>query len=155
MRQRHRRRLPYPGPPPAARIPPDIEGPKWNCGLCTFLNHPDLDKCEQCEMPRIVHGTKSTEAFNPNIRVNSQNSNNILDKSFSLPFVPQPSSSLNVVRPIAVVEAQNSNNNISDRLLGLRNVPPPSSLNVFDHNAQGMSMSSHIASSRSAPNILK
>ncbi|KAJ3617601.1 hypothetical protein MTP99_007308 [Tenebrio molitor] len=33
----------------------DNEGPKWNCHLCTFLNHPDLDKCEQCEMPRILH----------------------------------------------------------------------------------------------------
>ncbi|XP_044253594.1 TGF-beta-activated kinase 1 and MAP3K7-binding protein 2 isoform X2 [Tribolium madens] len=33
----------------------DNEGPKWNCHLCTFLNHPDLDKCEQCEMARILH----------------------------------------------------------------------------------------------------
>ncbi|CAG9817660.1 unnamed protein product [Phaedon cochleariae] len=37
----------------------DPEGPKWNCGLCTFLNHPVLDKCEQCEMPRIVHVSAS------------------------------------------------------------------------------------------------
>lgn len=34
---------------------PELEGPKWNCSLCTFLNHPDLDKCEQCEMPRVLH----------------------------------------------------------------------------------------------------
>ncbi|XP_076249902.1 TAK1-associated binding protein 2 isoform X2 [Rhynchophorus ferrugineus] len=37
----------------------EIEGPKWNCSLCTFLNHPDLDKCEQCEMPRVYHGRNS------------------------------------------------------------------------------------------------
>lgn len=35
---------------------PDFEGPKWNCHMCTFQNHPLLDKCEQCEMPRILHG---------------------------------------------------------------------------------------------------
>ncbi|XP_074030581.1 TAK1-associated binding protein 2 isoform X2 [Leptinotarsa decemlineata] len=60
LRPQTRSRLQYPGPHPA-----DIEGPKWNCGICTFLNHPILDKCEQCEMPRIVHGTKP-EAVNPN-----------------------------------------------------------------------------------------
>ncbi|XP_063829643.1 uncharacterized protein LOC135078970 isoform X1 [Ostrinia nubilalis] len=26
----------------------------WQCHLCTFRNHPLLNKCEQCEMPRIV-----------------------------------------------------------------------------------------------------
>lgn len=36
----------------------DFEGPKWNCDMCTFQNHPLLDKCEQCEMPRIFHGRK-------------------------------------------------------------------------------------------------
>ncbi|GJQ72402.1 putative zinc ion binding protein [Trypoxylus dichotomus] len=36
-------------------IHPDIEGPKWNCHMCTFQNHPLLDRCEQCEMPRILH----------------------------------------------------------------------------------------------------
>ncbi|KAJ8981369.1 hypothetical protein NQ317_000236 [Molorchus minor] len=56
-RQQNRRRLYYQGPPMLPH--PDIEGPKWNCGVCTFLNHPDLDKCEQCEMPRIVHVSAS------------------------------------------------------------------------------------------------
>ncbi|XP_030760660.1 TGF-beta-activated kinase 1 and MAP3K7-binding protein 2 isoform X2 [Sitophilus oryzae] len=54
--------------PPPRRPPPnrllyqapalpfqEVEDPKWNCSVCTFLNHPDLDKCEQCEMPRIYH----------------------------------------------------------------------------------------------------
>ncbi|KAF5302595.1 hypothetical protein FQA39_LY10213 [Lamprigera yunnana] len=36
-------------------FPQEIEGPKWNCHMCTFQNHPLLDKCEQCEMPRILH----------------------------------------------------------------------------------------------------
>merc|ERR550519_1193408 len=30
---------------------------KWNCSECTFANHPSLDTCEICEMPRITMGT--------------------------------------------------------------------------------------------------
>lgn len=30
----------------------DEEGAQWNCTACTFLNHPALIRCEQCEMPR-------------------------------------------------------------------------------------------------------
>ncbi len=26
---------------------------KWSCSQCTFLNHPCLDTCEICSMPRI------------------------------------------------------------------------------------------------------
>ncbi|KAM4772488.1 TGF-beta-activated kinase 1 and MAP3K7-binding protein 2 isoform 1-T2 [Rhinophrynus dorsalis] len=28
------------------------EGAQWNCTECTFLNHPALNRCEQCDMPR-------------------------------------------------------------------------------------------------------
>ncbi|XP_037305592.2 TGF-beta-activated kinase 1 and MAP3K7-binding protein 2 isoform X3 [Pungitius pungitius] len=28
------------------------EGLQWNCTACTFLNHPALNRCEQCEFPR-------------------------------------------------------------------------------------------------------
>ncbi|XP_060521623.1 uncharacterized protein LOC132699123 isoform X2 [Cylas formicarius] len=59
VRRQTRGRLYYQGPPLGL---PEMEGPKWNCSLCTFLNHPDLDKCEQCEMPRVLHGRSS----NPN-----------------------------------------------------------------------------------------
>ncbi|KAF0296533.1 TGF-beta-activated kinase 1 and MAP3K7-binding protein 2 [Amphibalanus amphitrite] len=38
------------------------EGPQWACGSCTFLNHPLITDCEQCEMPRIVLGTYSQDA---------------------------------------------------------------------------------------------
>ncbi|KAM4693787.1 TGF-beta-activated kinase 1 and MAP3K7-binding protein 2 isoform 2-T2 [Discoglossus pictus] len=37
------------------KIVPDTEedeGAQWNCTACTFLNHPALNRCEQCEMPR-------------------------------------------------------------------------------------------------------
>ncbi|XP_070569106.1 LOW QUALITY PROTEIN: TGF-beta-activated kinase 1 and MAP3K7-binding protein 3-like [Ptychodera flava] len=30
------------------------EGQQWSCAHCTFLNHPALDKCECCEMPRMI-----------------------------------------------------------------------------------------------------
>jgi hypothetical protein len=26
----------------------------WQCELCTFSNHPLMNKCEQCEMPRLL-----------------------------------------------------------------------------------------------------
>lgn len=32
----------------------DYEGAPWNCDSCTFLNHPALNRCEQCEMPRYT-----------------------------------------------------------------------------------------------------
>ncbi|XP_018333228.1 mitogen-activated protein kinase kinase kinase 7-interacting protein 3 homolog isoform X2 [Agrilus planipennis] len=47
------RRLQYQGPSPVAVS--EVDGPKWNCPVCTFQNHPLLNKCEQCEMPRILH----------------------------------------------------------------------------------------------------
>ncbi|XP_030637816.1 TGF-beta-activated kinase 1 and MAP3K7-binding protein 2 isoform X2 [Chanos chanos] len=28
------------------------EGTQWNCTACTFLNHPALNRCEQCDFPR-------------------------------------------------------------------------------------------------------
>lgn len=28
------------------------EGTQWGCTACTFLNHPALNRCEQCEFPR-------------------------------------------------------------------------------------------------------
>ncbi|XP_028253206.1 TGF-beta-activated kinase 1 and MAP3K7-binding protein 2 isoform X2 [Parambassis ranga] len=28
------------------------EGRQWSCTACTFLNHPALNRCEQCEFPR-------------------------------------------------------------------------------------------------------
>ncbi|MBN3273436.1 TAB2 protein, partial [Polyodon spathula] len=28
------------------------EGAQWNCTACTFLNHPALNRCEQCEFPK-------------------------------------------------------------------------------------------------------
>ena len=32
--------------------------PQWSCAECTFLNHPALKECEQCEMPRVMIGTE-------------------------------------------------------------------------------------------------
>ena len=41
---------------PAQRVQrdEDFEGAQWNCDSCTFLNHPALNRCEQCEMPRYT-----------------------------------------------------------------------------------------------------
>merc|ERR1719219_1376708 len=29
---------------------------QWPCTKCTFLNHPALNNCEECEMPRFCTG---------------------------------------------------------------------------------------------------
>lgn len=39
-------------PVPAAPRDEDFEGAEWHCESCTFLNHPALNRCETCEMPR-------------------------------------------------------------------------------------------------------
>ncbi|MCI4380506.1 hypothetical protein PGIGA_G00240850 [Pangasianodon gigas] len=45
---------PRPKPKPAPQRDEDFEGAQWNCESCTFLNHPALNRCEQCEMPRYT-----------------------------------------------------------------------------------------------------
>ncbi|MEQ2302240.1 hypothetical protein AMECASPLE_004727 [Ameca splendens] len=37
---------------PAPQTDEDFEGAHWNCDSCTLLNHPALNRCEACEMPR-------------------------------------------------------------------------------------------------------
>lgn len=41
----------------------------WTCSACTFHNHPLLNKCEQCEQPRIPTGTIQISAthFQPQL----------------------------------------------------------------------------------------
>lgn len=36
------------------------EGPQWSCSECTFLNHPALDQCEQCEWFRTGGSSRSS-----------------------------------------------------------------------------------------------
>uniref|UniRef100_W5NK53 TGF-beta activated kinase 1 (MAP3K7) binding protein 2 n=1 Tax=Lepisosteus oculatus TaxID=7918 RepID=W5NK53_LEPOC len=38
--------------PKAVADAEEDEGAQWNCTACTFLNHPALLRCEQCEFPR-------------------------------------------------------------------------------------------------------
>lgn len=37
------------------------EGMQWNCTACTFLNHPALNRCEQCEFPRHFWAKESAK----------------------------------------------------------------------------------------------
>uniref|UniRef100_A0A671T8G6 RanBP2-type domain-containing protein n=1 Tax=Sinocyclocheilus anshuiensis TaxID=1608454 RepID=A0A671T8G6_9TELE len=51
---------PVPPKPPkegsrSARLvsePEEDDGVQWSCTACTFLNHPALNRCEECEFPR-------------------------------------------------------------------------------------------------------
>lgn len=48
----------------------NADGPPWICSMCTFHNHPLLNKCEECDMPRISSGTVQVTAsqFKPRLQ---------------------------------------------------------------------------------------
>ncbi|KMQ92958.1 mitogen-activated protein kinase kinase kinase 7-interacting protein 2 [Lasius niger] len=58
---------PLPSQPPVWRseqpttIASDNErdGPSWVCTMCTFDNHPLMNKCEECDMPRLLNPSGS------------------------------------------------------------------------------------------------
>ncbi|XP_029050699.1 TGF-beta-activated kinase 1 and MAP3K7-binding protein 3-like isoform X10 [Osmia bicornis bicornis] len=64
-------------PPPLPSQPPawqpeltgnndtdERDGPSWICRMCTFKNHPLMNKCEQCDMPRLLdHGNTAVLSF--------------------------------------------------------------------------------------------
>ncbi|XP_035825556.1 TGF-beta-activated kinase 1 and MAP3K7-binding protein 2 isoform X1 [Aplysia californica] len=45
--------LPVPPAQPTINSGDSEEGESWNCTACTFTNHPALQKCEMCEIPRV------------------------------------------------------------------------------------------------------
>lgn len=53
-----------PRPPPPYSL--EADGLPWTCSMCTFQNHPLLDKCEQCEMPLL------TTTSSGNVQANSR-----------------------------------------------------------------------------------
>lgn len=56
------------------------DGPSWVCRMCTFDNHPLMNKCEQCDMPRLMdHGNTGTTS-----------GKSIEDLTTSLPPPPPP-----------------------------------------------------------------
>ncbi|XP_031832626.1 TAK1-associated binding protein 2 isoform X2 [Nomia melanderi] len=68
---------PLPSQPPAWQ--PDVtgnnvdreerDGPSWVCRMCTFDNHPLMNKCEQCDMPRLPDHGNAGETQDIHIRV--------------------------------------------------------------------------------------
>ncbi|XP_076241717.1 TAK1-associated binding protein 2 isoform X2 [Calliopsis andreniformis] len=45
------------------------DGPSWVCRMCTFDNHPLMNKCEQCDMPRLLDRGNIGETQDIHIRV--------------------------------------------------------------------------------------
>lgn len=73
---------PLPSEPPAwepihNRTPDnqDSDGPAWVCHRCTFDNHPLMNKCEQCDMPKVQQN--NNQGTN-NIRPSNTNPDNVL-----------------------------------------------------------------------------
>lgn len=50
----------------------DVSEGEWSCSLCTFLNYPLLNQCEQCDMPRINQGITITSSSYRPLRQNNQ-----------------------------------------------------------------------------------
>lgn len=48
-------------PPTNSSVTSSSEGGSWSCDSCTFHNHPSLDECEMCYMPRIETGLQNIE----------------------------------------------------------------------------------------------
>ncbi|KAK3857932.1 hypothetical protein Pcinc_035840 [Petrolisthes cinctipes] len=40
----------------------EASGHKWGCSKCTFINHPDMNKCEICDYPRFTIGFSGAAA---------------------------------------------------------------------------------------------
>ncbi|XP_049817154.1 TGF-beta-activated kinase 1 and MAP3K7-binding protein 2 isoform X2 [Aethina tumida] len=64
--------------------------PGWNCSLCTFLNHPDLSKCEQCEMPRTTYHVSAAPGDNIQIHVTQRlpRSKRVFEHDFAFLYAP-------------------------------------------------------------------
>ncbi|CAK9833630.1 TGF-beta-activated kinase 1 and MAP3K7-binding protein 2 [Anthophora retusa] len=45
------------------------DGPSWVCRMCTFDNHPLMNNCEQCDMPRLLDHGNTGETQDIHIRV--------------------------------------------------------------------------------------
>ncbi|XP_020281308.1 TGF-beta-activated kinase 1 and MAP3K7-binding protein 2 isoform X2 [Pseudomyrmex gracilis] len=73
-----------PQPPPLPSRPPawrtdqpttsdnnqeERDGPSWVCTMCTFDNHPLMNKCEECDMPRLLNSGGTGETQDIHIRV--------------------------------------------------------------------------------------
>ncbi|KAK3578089.1 hypothetical protein CHS0354_006747 [Potamilus streckersoni] len=75
---RNIQQVPPPPPPQPTVNSGDSEGDgeRWNCSACTFLNHPALNKCECCEMPRSTF-TVPSSVRGPGIPHSHQNSTDL------------------------------------------------------------------------------
>ncbi|KAH0946717.1 hypothetical protein HN011_000526 [Eciton burchellii] len=68
---------PLPSQPPAWRPQQSADDreersePSWVCTMCTFDNHPLMNKCEECDMPRLLNpgGSSAGETQDIHIRV--------------------------------------------------------------------------------------
>lgn len=61
-------------PPVSGSLPNlanDSVNESWACQMCTFLNYPLLNQCEQCDMPR-VQGIRITSSSYRPLRQNNQ-----------------------------------------------------------------------------------
>lgn len=101
---------------PVSLPQPEIEGPQWKCHMCTFQNHPLLNKCEQCDMPRILHGTQQdTAAPDPNVAFSM-----VRPLGDNGPYVPNAAFNTN---PAGLTNNQPANLNVMNRTYPINGFP--------------------------------
>lgn len=67
---------------------------QWTCGACTFQNHPLLNRCEQCEVPRnnpspgTVQSSSFSSPFGTNNSVCYENGGSSYSSTPTTPFSP-------------------------------------------------------------------
>ncbi|XP_073961361.1 uncharacterized protein [Choristoneura fumiferana] len=64
----------------------------WQCHMCTFRNHPLLDKCEQCDMPRVFVGTSPSRTYDSGFGSFRDKTKNKPDQTLSDTVTNLPSS---------------------------------------------------------------
>lgn len=40
-----------------------VEVDSWSCSACTFINHPALNRCECCDLPKLSFGENAPFVF--------------------------------------------------------------------------------------------
>lgn len=92
------------------------EGPPWTCNLCTFQNHPLLNKCEQCDNLRMIgHSQPQQQRQQPYHHQQQQQQTGIVQITNSQ-FIParMPTTNAVTASPCPINASSNSTMMMSD-----------------------------------------
>ena len=112
---------------------------QWSCAECTFLNHPALKECEQCEMPRVMIGTSVQRAHQAqNCFCHPQGVTKSSSSSSSSSFSLRPSHSLpsNTSRPITITKGSSEEDDMK-KTNNTDNITESTSSSIAENTSAG------------------